>query len=218
MYKVTLYDKNIGSCCSGTFSVFCEDIDKFEKEWIMLNPNKNQIKRFRRSKAGEIVTDYYSDNPELNIVQQDKDDKVLFEKKLKRKGRKAVVHNGYNWPMDVYFDHAIFDIKYIYFQGTYMRLVRYKLCGVYIGNSLFENRFDTVPCWGNEILKSSIHTEDGMNPNAYANDTVESIAYYPMGTAESEEELKRLFDEDDRKFPNKRQLDRLLRDIPGEAG
>ena len=27
--------------------------------------------RFLRSKSGELVTDWYDDNPELNIVQQD---------------------------------------------------------------------------------------------------------------------------------------------------
>ena len=37
---------------------------------------------YLRSKGGEIVTDYYSDDPELNIVQEDKSAEILFEKEI----------------------------------------------------------------------------------------------------------------------------------------
>ncbi len=53
---------------------FTEDIDEFERnyfsdenvEWGKLEAQKQ---RYFRSKAGENVTDYYSDDPELNIFQ-----------------------------------------------------------------------------------------------------------------------------------------------------
>ena len=71
MYKITLYDCNLPSCVSGVFSIYCDDIEKFEKDWIQLESDKERIERFRKSKQGEMVTDYYSDSPELNIVQRD---------------------------------------------------------------------------------------------------------------------------------------------------
>ena len=33
MYKVTLFDGNTAPYISNTFSVYCDDIDEFEKNW-----------------------------------------------------------------------------------------------------------------------------------------------------------------------------------------
>lgn len=74
IYKITLFDANCPSCTSGTASFFTEDIDEFEHNYFSdENVESNQLEaqkqRYFRSKAGEIVTDYYSDAPELNIFQ-----------------------------------------------------------------------------------------------------------------------------------------------------
>ena len=73
MYKITLYDYNCNPICDGTIYFFTEDIENFQKRWFRLlgDHDEERKERFLRSKAGEIVTDYYSDSPELNIVQQD---------------------------------------------------------------------------------------------------------------------------------------------------
>ena len=55
MYKITLYDRNMPSCTSGVYEIYCDDIDEFEKEWTKLETDKLRIERFRKSKAGEIV-------------------------------------------------------------------------------------------------------------------------------------------------------------------
>ena len=73
IYKITLFDANFPSCTSGTASFFTEDIDEFEHNYFSdENVESNQLEaqkqRYFRSKAGEIVTDYYSDAPELNMA------------------------------------------------------------------------------------------------------------------------------------------------------
>ena len=78
MYKVTLFDGNTAPYISNTFSVYCDDIDEFEKNWSGMETDEMRKQRFRRSKQGEMVTDYYSDAPELNIVQN-----FAWEKSLK---------------------------------------------------------------------------------------------------------------------------------------
>ena len=72
MYKITLFDYNCASCTSGTASFYVDDIDIFEEKWSKLETSPERIERFRHSKNGEVVTDYYSDDEELNIVQEDK--------------------------------------------------------------------------------------------------------------------------------------------------
>ena len=80
MYKITLFDYNCPSCTSGVYEIYCDDIEEFEKEWTKLETDEFRIERFRKSKAGEMVTDYYSDALELNIVQKDETAELYYEK------------------------------------------------------------------------------------------------------------------------------------------
>ena len=82
MYKVTLFDGNTAPYISNTFSVYCDDIDEFEKNWSEMETDEMRKQRFRRSKQGEMVTDYYSDAPELNIVQKDENAKIFMERTI----------------------------------------------------------------------------------------------------------------------------------------
>lgn len=66
MYKVTLYDSDTPAVFSDTFTMYCDDIEEFEKEWIKLENDESCIERFRQSKRGEMVTDHYCNSPELN--------------------------------------------------------------------------------------------------------------------------------------------------------
>lgn len=201
------------SCCSGTFSVYCEDIDEFEKEWKKINNFQEQIERFGCSKAGEIITDYYSDDPKLNIVQQDCQAKIVCDKKVDLYEKEIIVHNGYGCPSYVYFARGSFEIKYVSFLKKFYKLVKYKLYGGCVKSIADKNLYFPVHCWGNKILKCSISEDNAMNKSQFKNDTVESIAYYPLTKTDTWEELKNmeasLTDEE---------LDLLLCDIPGEAG
>ena len=73
LYKIELYDASHWhpAFVSGTINIFCEDIEDFQTRWFKLEPEKERKEMFLRSKDGEIVIDYYTDDPEHNIVQQD---------------------------------------------------------------------------------------------------------------------------------------------------
>ena len=69
MYKITLYDYCCCPICDGTVSFFVDNLEDFEKNWkkCLGDRDKERVERFERSKNGEIVVDYYSDDEELNI-------------------------------------------------------------------------------------------------------------------------------------------------------
>lgn len=221
MYKITLFDYNCPACWSGTFSCYCDDIDRFEEEWTRLEKDEERIERFRRSKAGEIVTDYYSDDPELNIVQEDPEAKVFYEKKIEMRQRKVKVYNSYNRESEIFADRYQFHIKYVKFQGKYLRLVRYKLYGVCQKDYFGFGNYRRNTCFGNPVLiehydnkkkRLSDNTED------FQNDTVESIIYYESGNFDTLEELQAAYETDRENFLSDEELNLLLADIPGEAG
>lgn len=60
-------------------SYFVDNLEDFEKNWKALVKDQERIKRYEKSKKGEIVTDYYCVDEELNKVQADNDSKVIEE-------------------------------------------------------------------------------------------------------------------------------------------
>lgn len=70
LYLIQLFDYNCPSCTSGVTKVFAEDIEEFSKIYQSIEKDNARVERFLRSKSGEVVTDYYSDDSELNIVQK----------------------------------------------------------------------------------------------------------------------------------------------------
>ena len=111
MYKITLFDDNMPSCTSGTVSYYCDDIDKFEKEWIRLEQDESRIERFRRSKAGEMVTDYYCDIPELNIVQKEDMPRTFYERDVYIEDETITLRNGYGSETDYYIHKAHIHLR-----------------------------------------------------------------------------------------------------------
>ena len=75
MYKITLFDANCPSCTSGVIRYFTDNIQEFKDRWEQLETDEKTKERFNKSLNGEVITDYYSNAPELNIVQ--KDEKLL---------------------------------------------------------------------------------------------------------------------------------------------
>lgn len=83
MFKITLYDFNCNPICDGVVSFFTERLEDFEEGWMNSEEvEEDRKERYLRSKAGENVTDYYSDSPEFNIVQEDTEVQVLWEKEV----------------------------------------------------------------------------------------------------------------------------------------
>lgn len=217
MYKITLYDCNIPSCCSGTISYYHENIDIFAEKWMKLETNEDRKERFLRSKSGEIVTDYYSDNPDLNIVQEDKEAIVYYEKDVIFKDKWLKLHNGYGWGSDLHFDELVVSLKYVRYESNLLRLATYRAKGVCCKDVFTDKDYSDVSCFGNRVLIESENKEPFTSDNTedFKDKTIEFIAYFPLDTFENMESMKKDFDSPDL---SDKELDRLLHDILGDAG
>lgn len=220
MYKITLWDNNIPSGGSGVFWCYCDDIDKFEEEWTKLERDEDTIARFRRSKAGELVTDYFptSNDEELNIVQEDREAEVCFEKDIVFKDRKITLENAWGYPSDFWVQNLTIHVRYVRFKGEYLRQMSYSIKGfAYIGECK-RHKYERYMCYGNPVLKHTHEKEvvDGSeNIEDFSGECIESIVYYPMGCFTSFEDMKEYVDSDE---ISDEEIALLLIDIVGEAG
>lgn len=114
MYQIQLYNRNCSPICDGTIRFFTDDIESFEKNWIPLMEGKNdeKVKRYMKSKAGEIVTDYWSNNPELNIVQEKNVD-LIAERSYTETDVTKTIFNIYGFPSIYHMDRITYHIRYI---------------------------------------------------------------------------------------------------------
>lgn len=218
MYKITLYDSNIPSGASGTISYYCENIDIFAEKWMQLETAEDRKERFLRSKNGEIVTDYYSDNPDLNIVQEDEDAEIYFEKVLVFKDKWLDLHNGFGWKKEFHFDELRVGLKYVRYDGNLLRLATYRAKGVCCRDFFSSDKsYCDVSCYGNPVLIESENQEPFRSDNTedFKEKTIECIAYLPLGTFEDMKSMRKDFDNPDL---SDEWLDRLLCDILGDAG
>lgn len=218
LYQIQLFDRNRPSCSSGVTQVFVDDIEKFAAQYTILENNKERVERFRRSKAGEIVTDYYSDNPSLNIVQ-----KVSFEElgwTLKWKTNQSIiVPNGYNWPVEYYFGVLCFEIRWIRFKDQILKLTKPK--GLHCcRKGLFYTEYpcrrifiDGNPFW---IYQENTDTPYAAKDIAsYMETSLESYVWHVADRFNTEEEFAK---DQRRAWPLKMQIARAFADLPGEAG
>lgn len=220
MYKVTLYDCNCVSCTSGVAEFYVDDINKFKESWFKLEDDEDRKKRFLKSLNGEMVTDYYSDSPDLNIVQEDKDAKILKTDRLCFANKKFTLINGYGCPGGIMVHNAEFLIRHIVFQSQYMIVGKYKLSGVARINEFIQG-YDRQHVYGNCVLKTQYHSFVEFNRgvplynihdfNNFKNDKIESICYIPVKWFENAEDMKNY-------NLNTEDLVILMRDILGEAG
>ena len=108
MYKITLYDYCCNPICDGMVSYFVDNLEDFEKNWKALVKDQEHIKRYEKSKKGEIVTDYYSDDEELNKVQADNDSKVIEEEEYEKSNFEIDLYIAYDCSSKYY----IFNLQY----------------------------------------------------------------------------------------------------------
>lgn len=218
MYKITLYDANIPSGASGVISYYVENIDIFAEKWMKLEADEDRKERFLRSRNGELVTDYYSDSPDLNIVQEDKDAIVYFDKDVIFRDKELNLHNGFGWSTEFYFDELIVSLKYVRYENDLLRLATYKARGVCQSNFPFlDKKYSDVSCYGNPVLIESENQEPYYSNNTenFKDKTIECIAYLSLGTFKDMESMRRDFNNPDL---SDEVLDELLRDILGDAG
>lgn len=218
MYKITLYDSNIPSGASGTKSYYCENIDIFAEKWMQLETSEDRKERFLRSKNGEMVTDYYSDSPDLNIVQEDKAAIIYFDKDVIFSDKWLTLYNGFHWAIEFHFDELCVGLKYVRFRGSLLRLATYRARGVCRSNFPFPGKkYCDVSCYGNPVLIESENQEPFYSDHTenFKEKTIECIAYLPLGTFGDMKSMRKDFDNPDL---SDEWLGRLLCDILGDAG
>ena len=220
MYKITLFDDNMPSCTSGTVSYYCDDIDRFEEEWIRLEQDESRIERFRRSKAGEMVTDYYCNIPELNIVQKENLPRTFYERDVYIEDETITLRNGYGSETDYYIHKAHIHLRYEREGLDFVLLGKYRIEGICRESWHSEGKYEYASCYGNSILKHNLEDTGVIlgDKEDFANDTIESIAYLELKRFKG---LKEMYDDNkdrDRVDMTAEELSRLFCDIPGEAG
>lgn len=230
MYKITLYDNNCSPICDGTTFWFVENLEKFEEKWLPLQARKDvgKIERYYRSKFGEIVTDYYSNDASLNIVQS-VDCVVLKEKEFEYTDKEVRVTNTYGWATKILFDKLKIVLRVqscndkYYLVGQYFGYgcrrieptfnrwcktdVKYKQMGFY-GNPVAEymERDLNWDDWGKDDAYKDFYTND---KDFYKNESVETFVWLPIKEVDKQYKINE---------PTMDDLALLLVDIVGEAG
>ncbi len=133
MYQVQLYNYNCSPIVDGVIRVFTDDLVDFERNWIPLMKGQDdaRVKRYMKSKAGEIVTDYYSDDPKLNIVQEKEFD-IIAERTYTEKDVTKNIFNEYGFSSTYHMDSITYHIRYIRnaSDDEYLKLCRYEIKGI----------------------------------------------------------------------------------------
>ncbi|MBR1816288.1 MAG: hypothetical protein IJ763_06265 [Lachnospiraceae bacterium] len=230
MYKITLYDYDLCPICDGTTFWFVEDLSEFEENWLPLQCRHNisTIERYYRSKLGEIITDYYSDSADLNIVQQ-ADSKIISEKEYTYTDKEIELINAYAWDSKVEFDKLVIKLRVLQYADEYY------LVGQYIGTGCrrispgwnrwydTETKYAQMNFYGNPIatyLARDINWDDfgssdrykdfyTNDKDFYKHEKVETFVWLPIKEVDEQYKIKRL---------TKKELAILMRDIVGEAG
>lgn len=225
MYKITLYNLNCSPVCDGTVNFFTEDIEDFQERWFKKNISDDKKDAFLRSKAGEIVTDWYSDSPEYNIVQYDEDAVVYGEKTVNLEDVTFDVHNAYGCTEKYHVNHWTIHFKWIRFGKEYFRIASYKADGVCMYYDWID-RWEDVTCWGNEIIDNKVifepvypirEKDKWPNPgfDDFEENCLETICYITNRYLKNEQDLK---EDMDRFEVTDEVMDWLFRDVIGEAG
>ena len=226
MYKITIYDWNCSPICDGTVSFFTEDIEAFQRRWFGMEQVSERLKDlFLRSKGGELVTDWYGNIPELNIVQRD-EGAVYGEKTVVLEHMTFEAHNAYDCPSRFHVNRWTIRFQWIRFQETYYRIASYQASGVCEYDSIVK-RWDSVTCYGNPVLENTVSYEpcyygwldqslwDDPGFDAFEGNRIETICWLTNGVFADEEELKK----DISAFQVTEEImDRLFADVVGDAG
>ena len=79
---------------------------------------------------GEVITDYYSDDENLNIVQMDSNSKVIDEVEYEKTNFDIDLYNAYNCSSKYYIFSLKYKLRKIAFKGDYYIIAKYKITGI----------------------------------------------------------------------------------------
>lgn len=221
LYFIQLFDYNCPNCVSGVTKVFVEDIEEFTRNYQEIEKDSGRVERFLKSKSGEIITDYYSDDPDLNIVQRVSVEDLGYVKYTKRE-ETISVENGYGWPSDYYFGLLVLEVRWIRYKDKFYKLVKpHGFDCAHISPFSLKNPWSCIEVYGNPFWICK-----GMDEKIYSSDSVESFKGTSLesyvwqvadifDTEESMNEDKRLMSE---QVLTEEQINRVFADIPGDAG
>jgi hypothetical protein len=190
--------------------VYVEDIEAFTEQYTKLEKDEERVDRFLRSKAGEMVTDYYSEDPSLNIVQ------IVDAEELARDcetqyDKMISILNGFGWPSDYYFRKIQFEIRWMRLNGDLYKLVKTKGEGCYAKVDFMGEPCRRIRIYGNPFW---IYWEDGER-EAFLDAHLESYVWHVAEQFETEEEF---IEDQKRNGLTQVQIQRILEDLPGDAG
>ena len=224
LYRIQLFDYNCVSCTSGVTEVFTDDIDEFSANYMVLEADEERKDRFLRSKNGEIVTDYYSDDPSLNIVTKVRIEKDLAKCMVVDKGITICAQNGYGYPSEYRFGVLIQEVWWVIIDGKYYKLARPsgRSCAYH---STYDEEYPwrKVEVWGNPFWIYSEKGEAVPGRSAsfedYKGTVLSSYVWQVVDIFDTEDEVK----EDQNMLKEHRvlsdlQIIREFADLPGDAG
>lgn len=227
MYMITLFDMSSSPVSDRVARFFTDDIDYFERNWLPLCQKKGdleRIDRFLRSKAGECVTDYYTNFPWLNIVQKDQNAEILQEKLFVLNDVTFFATNAYGWQEQYHVDDWHCAFRWIRFRNYYFRIFSFKANGVCM--LCDDGKIRDVSCYGNSVLINSkkfiVEYDRGVpiidHPLTYedfAENYIETFCWQEDKHFKTEQDAVTDFQNftitDD-------VLDRMFREVIGEAG
>ena len=130
IYQITLYDGNMSPIFDGTISFFVDDLEEFESKYFSQSKiDESRKKRYFQSKNGIMTTDYYTDDPEYNIVQIKKCD-IYAEKSYKESDVTKIIKNFYGFECAYHINEITYFIRYIKVDNKYLKLCRYEIKGI----------------------------------------------------------------------------------------
>ena len=215
MYKITLYDYCCNPICDGTESFFVDNLEDFEKNWKPLVKDEERIKRYEKSKNGEVITDYYSDDENLNIVQMDSNSKVIDEVEYEKTNFDIDLYNAYNCSSKYYIFSLKYKLRKIAFKGDYYIIAKYKITGIAEYTWLSRNesdKYENASFYGNPVCSVKYSDESFEyypTTEPFKEDTIDSFVWHIVWNRKDNVVLDEL---------NEEELQYLLRDIIGEAG
>ena len=226
MYKITLCDANCSAICEGIVCFFTEDLDRFENHLASVPlPDEGLLERFRRSRAGEIITDFYSDDPDLNIVQE-AETRVLYDKLVTLEDVTFQSTNAYEYTQSYHVSHWDCRFLWIDFGGKGYRVVEYTAQGVCMYDGFF-HRLTAVTCHGNPVLENTViyrplysyrtPQHEWLRPDYkdFAENRIKTICFLPSKSFSSLDEIE----SDYLSFEITEEImDALFADVIGEAG
>lgn len=225
MYKVTLFDISSYPTSNRVISFYTDDINDFEKHFVSLCKNdKDRVKRFRRSKAGECISDGYMNIPAYNMVQEDPAAEFPYEKPATLHDVTFFATNAYGWQEQYHVDDWYCTFRWIRYRKKFIRVVSFRAVGVCMIRD--DGSLKDVTCFGNPVLinhpkyiveynRGVPVTDHPLTHEDFAGNIIETFCWLPGERFNTELDAE----DDFRSFEVTEEImDRMFREVIGEAG